>query len=203
MSASEGCTPRKRSPGTIASSNPSVVFHVDVSVARFDFLLTQQARNRKLNGGSSTPGVLCVSSPALDGENERPRVNALLIRSFSNLASNSGINSARQNPESECMSKLLGNTQAGDPSPLGNKAYSAKDSLRMPFRATRSILRIPSSAKSMKFREIASKAMWITCGVYKTSCRLFNSTSVLPFGYVLITVNRSEENVMLPHRRID
>ena len=112
---------------------------------------------------------------------------------------------------SDCISKLLGNTPAGDPSPLGNKEYSDNDSMRIPFLVMRRVRLIPSSTRSVKLRTIASKAMCITSGVYKTSCLRFSSSNkALAFSrsprYMFGPVGRSGKSVMLIHgcvRQVD
>lgn len=88
---------------------------------------------------------------------------------FSKIASNRGVNLACQQPVLERTSKLLRKTNAGGPSSLGERAYSAEDSLRINFRVTLNILRMPSSTKSLILRTGASNATCNASDVYNIS----------------------------------
>lgn len=154
-----------------------IIFRGGAGIDGFYLVFTQQAMKRELRRIAPTPGAFCAASPSVEEEKDKPLPNASFIRPFPNLAPNRGINFARQKPVSDCMSKLYGDTRAGDPSSLGNRAYSANHSLRIPLRASRNIRLFPSSTKSMKFRTVASNAICTTSGAYKTSRRRFNSSS--------------------------
>ena len=191
-----------RHPRTMTTENHTIVFCWCVFIAFFTSSSLNNPGMGNCDCRSRDPAVICAESPSVREENDTPLFKAFLIDLFSNLASNHGANLDRRNPISDCISMLFGNTQDGDPPSIGNRAYSANDPLRITFLVTRRMRLIPSSARSMKFRTIASKEICIASGYIKL--RVCGSVQVImpyrsPLMYMFGPVDSSEKPVMSPH----